>query len=108
MQRATALKGHDVMVDRGSLRAWQPSGTAYSVQLIGRMDAEWLEAYRILRAESAGFSRFHLDATSKAIVFSCRSGDEPSDIDSVLDMVEALVELSNLYASSPGPAVTAG
>ena len=106
--RATALKGYDVMVDRGSLQAWQPNGTAYSVQLIGRMDKEWTEAYRVIRTESTGFSRFHLDPSSKAVLFTCRAGDEPTDIDSVLDMVEALVELANLYASSPGPMQSAG
>lgn len=108
MHRAAALKGYDVMVDRGSLKGWQPGGSAYSVQLIGRMDEEWLEAYRILRAESVGFSRFHLDANTKVVMFTCRAGDELSDIDSVLDMVEALVELANLYASSPGPGQAVG
>ena len=108
MLKAAALKGYDIMVDRGSLRSWQQNGSAYSVELIGRMDPDWLEAYRVLRAESAGFSRFHLDATSKSIVFTCRSGDETSDVESVLDMVEALVELANLYASSPGPGQAVG
>jgi hypothetical protein len=108
MRRATALRGYEVMVDRGSLHTWHPSGTAYSVQLIGQMDSEWLEAYRVIRAESIAFSRFHLDATSKTVVFSCRSGDDSSDLESVLDMVEALVELANLYASSPGPSHAAG
>ena len=106
--RATAMKGYDVMVDRGSLHAWQPNGTAYSVQLIGHMDSEWTEAYRVIRSESTGFSRFHLDPASKAVLFTCRAGDESTDIDGVLDMVEALVELANLYASSPGPLQSAG
>jgi hypothetical protein len=108
MLKAVALKGYDVMVDRGSLRSWQPNGSAYSVALIGRIDADWLEAFRVLRAESAGFSRFHLDATTKSIVFTCRLGDEAADVESVLDTVEALVELANLYASSPGPGQAAG
>jgi len=108
MLKAAALKGYDVMVDRGSLRSWQQNGAAFSVELIGRIDADWLEAYRVLRAESSGFSRFHLDATAKSIVFTCRSGDESSDVESVLDMVEALVELANLYASSPGPGQAVG
>jgi hypothetical protein len=108
MQKAVALKGYDVMVDRGSLRSWQPNGSAYSVDLIGRIDADWLEAYRVRRAESAGFSRFHLDSTSKSVVFTCRSDDAATDVESVLDMVEALIELANLYASSPGPGLAAG
>jgi hypothetical protein len=103
MRKAVALKGYDVLVDRGSLKAWGPESTAYSVQVIGRIDADWLEAYRVLRAESVAFSRFHLDAQSKSVVFTCRSGDDAGDAESVLDMVEALVELANLYASSPGP-----
>ena len=94
-----ASRPYDVIVRRETLRAWELAGTAYSVQLGGEMDERWLAALRALRSDSIGFSRFHLDSTSKMVVFACRGGDGPGDIVSVLDLLDSLVELANLYAS---------
>jgi hypothetical protein len=90
---------YQVAVRRETLRAWELTGTAYSVQLAGETDERWLAALRALRAESIGFGRFHLDSTSMMVVFACRAGDGPGDIGSVLDLLDSLVELTNLYAS---------
>ena len=90
---------YGVSVDRETLKAWELAGTAYSVQLVGEIDSKWLSAYKSIRADSAGFSRFHLDSTSKMVVFACRSGDTPADVASVLGTLESLIQLSNLYAS---------
>src|SRR5712692_1376366 len=101
---ARERKEYGVSIDRETLKAWELAGTAYSVQLVGEIDTRWLSAYRSIRSDSAGFSRFHLDSTSKMVVFSCRTGDTPSDVSSVLGTLDSLVQLSNLYASgSNGP-----
>jgi hypothetical protein len=96
---AKERKQYGVSIDQETLKAWELAGTAYSVQLVGEIDTRWLSAYRSIRNDSAGFSRFHLDSTSKMVVFSCRSGDAPADVASVLGTLDSLVRLSNLYAS---------
>ena len=98
-------KQYGVSVDRETLKAWELAGTAYSVQLVGEIDPRWLSAYRSIRSDSAGFCRFHLDSTSKMVVFSCRNGDTPSDVSSVLGTLDSLLQLSNLYASGSDGAV---
>jgi hypothetical protein len=101
-------KQYGVSIDRETLKAWELAGTAYSVQLVGEIDPRWLSAYRSIRNDSAGFSRFHLDSTSKMVVFSCRTGDTPSDVSSVLGTLDSLVQLSNLYASGSNGVVDLG
>jgi len=96
---ARERKEYGVSIDRETLKAWELAGTAYSVALVGEIDTRWLSAYRSIRSDSAGFSRFHLDSTSKMVVFSCRSGDTPNEVASVLGTLDSLVKLSNLYAS---------
>jgi len=102
---ARQRKQYEVAIDRETLKAWELAGTAYSVQLVGEIDPRWLSAFRSIRSDSAGFSRFHLDSTSKMVVFACRSGDAPSDVVSVLGTLDSLVRLSNLYASGSSGAV---
>ena len=96
---------YEVIVDRGTLKAWELAGTASSVQLVGEIDPKWLSAFKSIRSDSAGFSRFHLDSTSKMVVFACRSGDTPADVASVLGTLDSLVHLSNLYASGTAGSV---
>jgi hypothetical protein len=102
---ARERKQYGVSIDSETLKAWELAGTAYSVQLVGEIDMRWLSAYRSIRSDSAGFSRFHLDSTSKMVVFSCRSGDTPSDVAAVLGTLDSLVRLSNLYASGSNGAI---
>lgn len=99
MPQALAALSYDVAVKRETLRAWELTGTAYSIQLVGEIDRRWLAAFLAIRADSVGFSRFHLDSTSKMVVFACRSEDTAEDVGFLIDLLESLVGSTNLYAS---------
>ncbi len=97
-------KAYDVAVDRSSLKTsdvgqWG-QGTGYSVELTGSIDAQWLESYRLLRTDSPRFLRFYLETASRTVLFSCRAGDVPSDVESVLEILDSLIELTNRHASA--------
>jgi hypothetical protein len=96
---ARERREYGVSIDRETLKSWELAGTAYSIALVGEIDTRWLSAFRSIRSDSAGFSRFHLDSTSRMVVFSCRSGDTASEVASVLGTLDSLLRLSNLYAS---------
>ena len=103
MESETAtLASYDVAVDYGSLAAWDlgEEGTGYAVQLTGPMDERWVRSYYLLRIDSPGYSRFHLDTTSGIVWFACRRGDRPAKIVPVLEILAALVASTNRRAAS--------
>ncbi len=101
---SVAIREYDVAVDRASLKASEMghwgAGTGYSVELTGPIDGRWLESYRVLRTDSPSFFRFYFEAPSRTVLFTCRVGDIPSDVGSVLEILDSLIALTNRYASA--------
>ena len=69
--------------------------TQYTVGLSGPVDARWVERFRAFQAESTGFRRFRLDASSATVSFSCRTVEGPTQVIEVLERLDALLELVN-------------
>jgi len=92
---------NDVAIDRDSLAETDlgGSGRGYSVRLSGPVDSNWLESYRLLHRESAKFFRFYLDAETRSVMFACRAGDVLTDVTSILQILDSLIELTNKHAS---------
>jgi hypothetical protein len=106
IKRAPAVadvQAYDVRVDRSSLSqaALLGPGSGYSVQLKGTLDANWLACYRRLRTDSPSFFRFCLEGEN--VLFACRAGDATTDIESILRILDALVQRVNEQATASAP-----
>ncbi|HSS45224.1 MAG TPA: hypothetical protein VLO07_07770 [Thermoanaerobaculia bacterium] len=93
---------YEVSVDRGSLTAMNlgEDGTGYAVQLGGELNAHWARCYSVMRVHSPSYVRFHLDTEKKIVWFACRADDRPAKITPVIEMLEALVKLTNERAET--------
>jgi hypothetical protein len=103
----TTMKGvldesgsHMVGVDHSTLKR-EGSGPDfnYSVTLVGRVDAVWVEAYRILQADSTAFRHLRLDPISRTVTFLCRGVDGPTQVFDVLERLDALIKRVNRQIS---------
>jgi len=93
---------YEVSVDRGSLTSMDlgEDGTGYAVQLGGQIDPHWTRCYSAMRVHSPSYVRFHLDTEKKIVWFACRADDRPAKITPVIEMLEALVKLTNEQAEA--------
>jgi hypothetical protein len=95
---------YKVAIDAAALR-WEsatPLFTRYRVPLIGLFDEAWLDCYERASLDSAEFSRFRFDDTTKTVSFTCRMNDGPTEVSSVLARLELLVAYVNASAGRPG------
>jgi hypothetical protein len=89
-----------VGVDHSTLKREGPGPDFhYSVALVGRVDAVWVEAYRILQADSTAFRHLRLDAVSRTVTFFCRGVDGPTQVFDVLERLDALIKRVNRQIS---------
>jgi hypothetical protein len=97
---ATALdQKYEVAVDRCSITETEVMGLGkgYSVALTGAIDANWLGCYRKLRVDSPSFFRFCLE--DGRVLFASRAGDAMTDVESILRILEMLLNRANELAS---------
>jgi hypothetical protein len=99
-QRGYAAMSYDVAVDHGTLQRWSAdeTGTGYVVGITGTIDARWILAFEETRRRSASFIRFHFSPDQRLISFACRPNDDIAEIFSVLQILEAMIELINRRA----------
>ncbi len=96
------VRAYAVKVDHSTLKALarEAGGTLYSVRLAGSVDDRWAESLNLVRLESTGFARFRLDEANASVSFTLRTGEGTAEIISVLERLDALVDLVNQLASS--------
>ena|SRR5262244_1551607 len=89
-----------VAVDRCSLTQTELLGVGqgYSIELTGKIDANWLGCYRKLRVDSPSFFRFCLEEGK--ILFACRASDVVTDVESILRILDMLLSRANELAST--------
>ena len=94
---------YDVGVDRGSLAQVEllGSGSGYEVALRGHRDANWLECYKRLRTDSPSFFRFCMEG--ERVLFACRTGDALTDVESILRILDTLIQRVNELATASAP-----
>jgi hypothetical protein len=94
---------YDVTVDRGSLAQVEllGSGSGYEVALRGHRDANWLACYKQLRSDSPSFFRFCMEG--ERVLFACRAGDALTDAESILRILDTLVQRVNDLATASAP-----
>jgi hypothetical protein len=99
-EAAFPFTAYDVAVDRDSLAAWNlgEDGRGYAVALTGPVDGRWARFFYLVRPDSPGYARFHLDKSKKIVWFACREGDPPAKIQPVLDVLSRLVDSVNQAA----------
>jgi hypothetical protein len=95
----TPNHNYAVAVDRCSLTETELLGVGkgYSVALTGTIDANWLGCYRKLRVDSSSFFRFCLEEGK--ILFACRAGDVLTEVESILRILDVLLNRANELAS---------
>ena len=106
IESAPAVAGlytYDVAVDRGSLAQVEllGSGSGYEVTLRGHKDSNWLDCYKRLRTDSPSFFRFCMEG--ERVLFACRSGDALTDAESILRILDSLVQRVNELATASAP-----
>jgi hypothetical protein len=106
IESAPAVPGqltYDVAVDRGSLAQVEllGSGSGYEVALRGHRDANWLACYKQLRSDSPSFFRFCMEG--ERVLFACRAGDALTDVESILRVLDTLVQRVNELATASAP-----
>jgi hypothetical protein len=94
---------YDVTVDRGSLAQVEilGSGSGYEVALRGHRDVNWLACYKQLRSDSPSFFRFCMEG--ERVLFACRAGDALTDVESILRVLDTLVQRVNELATASAP-----
>ena len=92
-----------VTVDRGSVAQVEllGSGSGYEVALRGHKDSNWLECYKRLRSDSPSFFRFCMEG--ERVLFACRTGDALTDVESILRILDTLVQRVNELATASAP-----
>jgi hypothetical protein len=96
MEILDAQRVAQVSIDYSTLKGVSEGGdTYYTVELSGRPDPGWIDAYRIAQAESTGYRRFRLDPANRTISFVCRSVEGPTQVFEVLERLEALLAVVN-------------
>src|SRR5262249_29210854 len=70
-----------------------------SVRLSGRIDATWCRAYEAITSETERFSRFTLDPVSGVVAFTCRASEGSEAVQSLIERLNLLLELTNLRAT---------
>jgi len=98
-----SLYTYDVAVDRDSLAQVEllGSGSGYEVALRGHKDSNWLECYKRLRSDSPSFFRFCMEG--ERVLFACRAGDALTDVESILRVLDTLVQRVNELATASAP-----
>jgi hypothetical protein len=89
-----------VGVDHSTLKGVAAgTDTHYSVRLVGPVDAVWVEAYRILQADSTSFRRLRLDPATREVTFTCRGIEGPAQVFDILERLDALIKRVNRHVS---------
>lgn len=105
-------RAYDVGFDLDALTWIQvgPMFARYSLPLTGTLDKAWTDCYRRASFESAEFSRFHLDAETRTVSFTCRAEDGPARIQSTLERLSLLVAFVNqrTYCPQAAPQAVSG
>jgi hypothetical protein len=92
---------YETVVEHSSLRGVSDAEGAEAdccVTLAGDVDDVWCDAFHQFGVDSNGF--FNLDPTKRSVSFHCRTRDNPSEMDSVLEMLDTIVDLTNRLASA--------
>jgi len=94
---------YDVVVDRESVSRLEllGPGSGYAISLKGHRDSNWLECYRRLRTDSPSFFRFCME--EDRVLFACRAGDALTDVESILRILDSLVQRVNELACASAP-----
>jgi len=80
-------------------------GASYRVRLTGCLDATWIRAYVTAWTGLKFFSRFHLDVDSRTVQFSLAESEPQRDLDSVLEILAAMLRLTTLGAGVVRPEI---
>ena len=97
LQQLSGPIPYDVRLPESGLD-WQRVGPLferYSIKLVGTVDENWADAYQRIAATTPSLSRFHLDAASGSISFTCRTTDGPVEVMTVLKILEGFLERVN-------------
>jgi len=97
---------YDVTLDQAGMD-WQKAGPLferYAVNLQGRVDRRWVDAYGKLVKERPNLSRFRLEPAANQVSFTCRSTDGPAEVMGVLKRLEEMIALVNDSASAAAKA----
>ncbi len=93
-------QAYEVAVEISAL-AWEsatPHFARYRVPLSGEADGPWLACFERASLESAEFSRFRLDSTSRTVSFTSKMSDGPAEVAAVLRRLGLLVDFVNARA----------
>src|SRR5712692_4218922 len=79
------------------------AGASYRVRLAGCLDATWIRPYVTAWTGLKFFSRFHLDVDDRTMQFSLAESEPQRDLDSVLEILAAMLRLTTLGAGVVRP-----
>jgi len=93
---------YDVRADPGLLKR-ESLGPLFTRLTVGltptTLDANWRRAYELISSESDRFARFTLDAEKAAVLLMCRANESATEIQTLLQRLDLLLELANLRAT---------
>ena len=81
---------YDVCLPEAGLD-WEKVGPLferYSIKLLGSIDEHWVDSYQRVATSTPSLSRFHLDAATASVSFTCRATDGPVEVMTVLKILE--------------------
>jgi len=79
--------------------ALDPPFVRLSFKLLGAIDAHWGRSYYSFAAASDQFSPFRLDPSEGVVQFISRTTDGVAEIQSLIERLRLLLELTNLHAT---------
>lgn len=92
--------GYQVGLDPNSLEPCNsPEGPGYRLRLTGPTDSEWVRTYGKLWEGLSFFSNFHLDIDRHSVFFPYPWHTKDWDIGAMVQILEAMLRLTNLRAS---------
>ena len=100
--KSSGFSVYDVRADQARLKR-ESLGPLFARLSVGlnppTFDANWQRAYQALSSESEKFSRFTLDVDNGVVFFTCRAGESTAEIQTLMQRLDLLRELTNLRAT---------